>query len=300
MNKSLDDVLAHYGVKGMKWGVRRDDTKSPKTKNQTESMSATTSKGEKLELRGDKVGPLAKIAGALFPPMRKLINESSNYTLFDEQGKKVGEMALREKNGDELNVVWVGVNPKAQGRGLATSAMRSAIDLAKQKKLDKVTLEVPGRSPDARHIYEKLGFKETEIISTPENDPMWGGLTGMELKLQHGADLNDILAHYGIKGMKWGVRRDNPSGSKPAASGDHETAKAAKAKVKAGGLKSLSNEELKTYLERMDLEKRYKKGNPGIKEETGKFIKDILIQIGKEETKKYAAKQVAKALAGRA
>lgn len=110
--------------------------------------------------------------------------------------------------------------------------------------------------------------------------------------------LDDVLSHYGIKGMKWGVRRANPSG-KPAPSGDHETAKAAKAKVKAGGLKSLSNEELKTYLERMDLEKRYKKGNPGPKEEAGKFVKDILLQIGKEETKKYAAKQLAKALAGR-
>lgn len=111
------------------------------------------------------------------------------------------------------------------------------------------------------------------------------------------ADTGTFMSHYGIKGMKWGVRRANPSAA--PASGDHETAKAAKAKVKAGGLKSLSNDELKTYLERMDLEKRYKKGNPGPKEEAGKFVKDMLLQIGKEETKKYAAKQLAKALASR-
>lgn len=98
--------------------------------------------------------------------------------------------------------------------------------------------------------------------------------------------------------MRWGIRRADPS-AKPPASDDYQTAKAAKAKVKAGGVKSLSNDELKTYLERMDLEKRYHKGNPTAKKEATDFVKDTLVAIGKEESKKYAVKQVAKALAGR-
>lgn len=114
-------------------------------------------------------------------------------------------------------------------------------------------------------------------------------------------DLNEVLAHYGVKGMKWGIRRSRSQldSAKPAASEDHNVASAAKAKVKAGGIKSLSNQELKTYLERMDMEKRYKKGNPDLKSEAGKFIKDTLVQIGKQEAGKILTKQIAKALAGR-
>jgi ribosomal protein S18 acetylase RimI-like enzyme len=48
-----------------------------------------------------------------------------------------------------------------------------------------VTLEVPGNSPDARHIYTKLGFKVVKEATAKEikNDPVWGGLTDMKLDL---------------------------------------------------------------------------------------------------------------------
>lgn len=111
-------------------------------------------------------------------------------------------------------------------------------------------------------------------------------------------DSGAFFEHYGIKGMKWGVRRANPSAAPPR-SGDSASAKATKAKIKAGGLKSLDNNELRTYLDRMDLEKRYKKGNPGPGDEAKKFVKDTLLNIGKQEAAKYATKQIALALARR-
>ena len=50
------------------------------------------------------------------------------------------------------------------------------------KIAELVLNEVPGDSPDVRHIYEKLGFKENGILTTPE-DQVWGGLTKMKLNL---------------------------------------------------------------------------------------------------------------------
>jgi len=296
-----DDILAHYGVKGMKWGVRRSDNKSskPQIKQKTESRSVTLKNGDTLTLQGDPTPGLVKLISRVSKNMRERANNSSNFTIKDKQGKAIGEMSLYRESPTSLNVVWVGVKDSARGNGYASAAMDSAISLAREQGLKKVTLEVPGNAPDARHIYEKKGFKE---VYTPpelkEDDPIWGGLTNMELSLKHSQRPDDILAHYGIKGMRWGVRRANPSGQ-PSPSSDHDTAKAAKQKVKAGGIKSLTNDELKTYLERMDLEKRYKKSNPTAKDETTKFIKDTLLQVGKQEAAKFVGKQVAKALAGR-
>lgn len=72
------------------------------------------------------------------------------------------------------------------------------------------------------------------------------------------------LIHYGVKGMKWGVRRSDaelsrsrPSSSGPRLSEDARNAERVHQKIATRGTGSLSNQELRSYLERMDLERRY-------------------------------------------
>lgn len=76
--------------------------------------------------------------------------------------------------------------------------------------------------------------------------------------------LDDVLAHYGVKGMRWGVRRAHPSSSgsspkKPSSpvSEDAAAARTAKSKSKQHGLDSLSNKELQHLVNRMNLEQQY-------------------------------------------
>lgn len=173
----VDDFLAHYGVPGMKWGKR----KSNPVKSGTESMSTVLKDGTTLTLRGERTPALAKAISRLSPTMRNRINNSSSYQIVSPDGNVAGELSLRKMSPTELNVIWVGVNESHRGKGYASAAMKASVDFAKAQKLDKVTLEVPGDAPDARHIYEKMGFVAGKQIT---KDDAWGGLTEMTLDLK--------------------------------------------------------------------------------------------------------------------
>lgn len=76
-----------------------------------------------------------------------------------------------------------------------------------------------------------------------------GRMSDMALPAYHTARGESFLAHYGVKGMKWGVRR-----SPQELSADAERANTAKTKARASGLGSLSNQELKDLTSRLNLE----------------------------------------------
>lgn len=86
------------------------------------------------------------------------------------------------------------------------------------------------------------------------------------------------LSHYGVKGMKWGVRKDRKSGSKKSSrkSKDYVEARALRKK----NLSQLSNKELRTLNQRLQLEQQYKQlTTPQNKNKGKSFVAGVHGQI---------------------
>lgn len=115
--------------------------------------------------------------------------------------------------------------------------------------------------------------------------------------------LDDVLAHFGIPGMKWGHRTTTPSavavketpGKKVKASGgkgqpasaDAIATAISKQMAKKSTTDSLSNKELQAMITRMNLEQQYSR----LRTDPGgigkKFVGSLLSSVGKQQATKY-------------
>ena len=58
----------------------------------------------------------------------------------------------------------VGVHPDARGKGIAQALTKRCIDKAKETGETMISLHSAEIMYDARHIYEKLGFKKIRLL----------------------------------------------------------------------------------------------------------------------------------------
>lgn len=97
----------------------------------------------------------------------------------------------------------------------------------------------------------------------------------------------DILAHYGIPGMKWGVRRSRDSSTgRVGTSEDAAKASEYRKQAKKSGVSTLSNAQLSDLNRRLELESKYRKfasANPSLKKKALDFITQELVKEGMKE-----------------
>lgn len=101
------------------------------------------------------------------------------------------------------------------------------------------------------------------------------------------AIVKNALAHYGIKGMKWGRRK-----AERPVSAEAKAKIEVKARAKKDRISSISNADLQSAIRRMQLEQDFKRLSVNEQPQLKRMVSSILLEAGKREVQAYAAKKL--------
>lgn len=145
-------------------------------------------------------------------------------------------------------------------------------------------------------------YEGVELILKRQHYPMEVSMS--DIRTDGRGIVESILAHYGVKGMRWGVRKDKPSAvttrvtstklrgkTKVKAEGGHKLpahedavrAAVSSQRVKKSGTAALSNQELAEYARRLQLEQQVSSLRSANKPAAQKFIAQTLLNTGKQQ-----------------
>lgn len=161
--------------------------------------------------------------------------------------------------------------------------IRNASDL--QNAIDSV-----GRGNASHDIIRKHCIARAKALGLTSMIPANWNPDG---SLKHDS-LEDVLVHFGIKGMRWGVRTSTSGGSSRPVSADAARAHASASIIKRHGTSALSNQDLQHLVTRLNLEKQHGQLNQKTTSHGEKIVKDLVANAAKQQAQTYVNKYAAK------
>ncbi len=106
------------------------------------------------EVDAHPVGALVCYNGADYARLR-----SVTFPLIAEvTGNDLSEMEMETQSG-EFYLDSMAVLPECRRHGVATTLLQAGVACAQEQQIPQVTMVVSPKNPDARHLYESLGFE---------------------------------------------------------------------------------------------------------------------------------------------
>lgn len=258
--------LEHHGVKGMKWGVRNDHGHA--------GERVKMKKLPKLDAKWERSAASVHTFISIHNRAADLTNKHDIERINNKPEYKNADFT----HDSPLRQQYYAEHANAFLSNASHAARELGVNPSGTKGLDIVGDEEGNFSliiHDVKHADQKMGTLKLKKDSK-------GRILSMKYvpdAMTHAeAEVENFLAHHGIKGMRWGVRRSNPStdpvavtvrqvkpntrvktagGQNHPAHEDAKNAASARQKARGSTTDALSNNELQTAVKRMQLEQQY-------------------------------------------
>lgn len=289
---AVDEFLEHYGVKGMRWGVRQDkghegDVTRAKKIAKLDQKFAKRGGSDKLEKKINRTG--IKYATQEL----RHVNDKPEYVRARKSGDFKHDTPIRRAYYRDIqdlvanNMVKAATEYGTNASGTLKYTVREG-----DNKRWKVSVSATARHADDEFELDLNFAADGSIV----------GLTIVNDSLEQMDVTEEFLEHYGVKGMHWGRRKaDVPAGEaratqkKPGTKVQtkggrgieaHEDAvrtALSKQIAKSSTTDALSTKELQDLVTRMNLEQQYSKLSAGSVSPGRKFVNDLLINTAKQQ-----------------
>ncbi len=93
-----------------------------------------------------------------------------HYAMTDDDDRAIGLFGLRFHDRERrAHLIRVAISPDKRGQGLSAQLLRGAATLAKERRSQRLTLNVYASNADARAAYERAGFFPFEFAKARED-----------------------------------------------------------------------------------------------------------------------------------
>ena len=93
-----------------------------------------------------------------------------HYAMIDEDDRPIGVFGLRfHERERRAHLIRVALSPVRRGEGLSGQLLRGAANLARERRAQRLTLNVYASNSDARAAYERAGFFPFEFARAKED-----------------------------------------------------------------------------------------------------------------------------------